>query len=139
MKIITILLTGLLLFMNAEVTFSEETDETTAQEDAGTTTPYLSGGIGSDERDAMAAEAKKYNLKIVFATKGKSYLADIAVKIKDESGKTIIDATSDGPWFFTNISQGKYTVIATMKQEALSQKLEIKQSGQSVLYFFWAE
>ena len=45
MKIITILLTGLLLFMNAAVSFSEETDETTAQEDVGATKPYLSGGI----------------------------------------------------------------------------------------------
>ena len=139
MKKITILLTSLLLLMNAEVSFSEETDETTALEDERTNTPYLSGGIGTDERDALSTEAKKYNLKIVFTTKGKSYLADIAVKINDESGKTIIDATSDGPWFFTRLSPGKYTVFATMKEEALNQKLEIKQSGQSVLYFFWAE
>jgi hypothetical protein len=121
------------------VSFSEETDETTAQEDVGTTTPYLSGGIGTDERDALSAEAKKYNLKIVFATKGKSYLADIAVKIKDESGMPVLDAVSEGPWFFTNLSQGKYTVFATMKEEALSQKVQIKQNGQFVLYFFWAE
>ena len=139
MKKITILLTSLLLLINAEVSFPEETDETTALENARTKTPYLSGGIGTDERDALSAEAKKYNLKIVFATKGKSYLADIAVKIKDESGKTMIDATSDGPWFFTNLSQGKYTVFATMKEEALSQKVEIKQGGKSTLYFFWAE
>jgi hypothetical protein len=139
MKIITILLTGLLLFMNAKVSFSEETDETTAQEDVGTTTPYLSGGIGSDERDAMSANAKNYNLKIVFATKGKAYLADIAVQIKDARGKAVLDAVSEGPWFFTNLSQGKYTVFATMKEEALSQKVQIKQNGQFVLYFFWAE
>jgi hypothetical protein len=139
MKKITILLTGLLLLINATVSFPEETDETTALEEERTKTPYLSGGIGTDERDALSAEAKNYNLKIVFATKGKSYLADIAVKMKNESGKTIIDATSDGPWFFTRLSPGKYTVFATMKEEALRQKVEIKQIGQTVLYFFWAE
>ena len=139
MKKITILLASLLLLMNATMSFPEETDETTALEDERTNTPYLSGGIGTDERDALSADAKNYNLKIVFATKGKAYLADIAVKINDESGKTIIDATSDGPWFFTRLCPGKYTVFATMKEEALNQKLEIKQSGQSVLYFFWAE
>ena len=138
MKKITLLLIGLLLLMTATAGYSEESDQPEETETVGKA-DYISGGIGTDEREVLSAEAKNYNLKVVFATKGKAYLADIAVKIKDESGKLVLDATSVGPWFFTNLAPGKYTVIATMKEEALSQKMEIKQSGQSVLYFFWAE
>jgi hypothetical protein len=139
MKKITIILMGIYLLMNAAMGYSQVDDENDVLEEKGTQALYLSGGIGTDEREALSAEAKKYNLKVVFATKGKAYLADIAVKIKDESGKLVLDATSDGPWFFTSLAPGKYTVIATMKEEALSQKLEIKQIGQSILYCFWAE
>lgn len=139
MKKIAIILTGLLLLINAAVSFSEDTDETTALEEDRESAPYISGGIGSDERDAMSANAKNYNLKIVFATKGKAYLADIAVQIKDARGKAVLDAVSEGPWFFTNLSPGKYTVTATMKEEALGQMVDIHRSGQSVQYFFWAE
>jgi hypothetical protein len=139
MKKITVILMGIYLLMNAAMGYSQVDDENNVLEEKGTKIPYLSGGIGTDEREALSEEAKNYNLKIVFATKGKAYLADIAVQIKDESGNNLVDATSDGPWFFASLAPGKYTIIATMKEEALSQKVEIKQGGKSTLYFFWAE
>ena len=139
MKKFSLMLMGMYLLMNAAMGYSQVDDENNVLEAKGTKAPYLSGGIGTDEREVLSAEAKNYNLKIVFATKGKAYLADIAVQIKDESSKSVLDATSDGPWFFTNLAPGKYTVIATMKEEALSQKVEIKQGGTSTLYFFWEE
>ena len=139
MKKITVMIMGIYLLMNSAVGYSQVDDENNVLEEKGTKALYLSGGIGTDEREALSEETKKFNLKIIFATKAKAYLADIAVRIKDESGNNLVDATSDGPWFFASLAPGKYTVIATMKEEALSQKVEIKQGGTSTLYFFWAE
>src|SRR4030042_2735367 len=76
--------------------------------------PYVSGGIGSDEREKLAAIGKNYSLKLVFAIKGGEYLADVEVEISDSTGKKVLDAVADGPWFFTNLPPGKFTITATM-------------------------
>ncbi len=101
--------------------------------------PYISGGIGEDEREAMRSISRDYNLKLVFAIKEGNYLADIAVLIKDAEDKTMLDAVSDGPWFFTRLSPGIYTVTATMTGKAKTQKAQIKPTGQSVLQFYLTE
>ena len=63
--------------------------------------PYLSGGIGSDERDTLKAEAKNYNLRLNFAEKGGGhFLSDVKVDIATSAGKPVLSATAAGPWFF---------------------------------------
>lgn len=101
--------------------------------------PYMSGGIGTDERDALRQKSRDFNLKVVCATKGGAYLADIALQIKEESGTTVLAVKSEGPWFFTKLSPGNYTVTATIEEATLSQKVQITQGGQSIVYFFWPE
>ena len=100
--------------------------------------PYVSGGIGSDEREKLVAIGKNYSLKLVFAIKGGEYLANIKVKISDSIGKKILDAVADGPWFFTNLPPGKYTVTVTMKGKAQQNAVNIgKGKEQITLRFYW--
>jgi hypothetical protein len=100
---------------------------------------YVSGGIGLDEREAMQTMAQDYNLKIVFALRQGNYLADIAVQIKDAAGKIVLDAVSDGPWFYAHLPAGHYTVTSSMAEKAENQKIEIKSTGHAMLYFYWTE
>jgi hypothetical protein len=101
--------------------------------------PYVSGGIGLDEREAMSAIASEYNLKIVFALKEGNYLADASVLIKNAQGRTFLDAVSDGPWFYAKLPAGHYTVTATIAEKAENQAVEIKSTGHAVLHFYWTE
>ena len=101
--------------------------------------PYVSGGIGLDEREALRAMAKDYNLKLVFAIKEGNYLADIGVLIKNAQGKTVLEAVSDGPWFYAKLPGGQYTVTAIMMEKTNTQNMQIKPAGHSVLHFYWAE
>ena len=100
---------------------------------------YVSGGIGLDEREAMSAIAGQFNLKIVFALKEGNYLADASVLIKDAQEKTVLEAVSDGPWFYAKLPPGKYSVTATMMEKAHTESVQLKPAGHSVLHFYWTE
>ena len=99
--------------------------------------PYISGGIGDEELSALRSIGSQYNLKLVFALKSGEYLADITVQIKDAAGKIVLDAVSDGPCFFTRLTPEKYTVIAVMQGNVVTQKVQLHPKGQSVLHFYW--
>ena len=99
--------------------------------------PYISGGIGDEELAALRFIGSQYNLKLVFAFKSGEYLADITVQIKDAAGRIVLDAVSDGPYFFTRLTPEKYTVIAAMQGKVVTQKVQVHPKGQSVLYFYW--
>jgi hypothetical protein len=102
--------------------------------------PHVSGGIGLDEREKLAAIGKDYSLKLMFAIKGGEYLSDVKVEISDSIGKKVLDAVADGPWFFTNLPPGKYTVTVTMMGKAQQNGVNIgKGKKQTTLRFYWNE
>jgi hypothetical protein len=102
--------------------------------------PYMIGGVGRDEREALAAMGKDYSLKLMFALKSREYLSDVKVEISDSTGKKAIDVVADGPWFFTNLPPGKYTVTVTMMGKAQQNVVNIvKGLKQTTLRFYWNE
>ena len=102
--------------------------------------PYVSGGVGLDEREQFDAIGKNYNLKLVFAGKRGEYTADVRVEILDRIGKKVLDAVADGPWFFSKLPPGKYTVTVTMMGKEKQQRVNIgKNQKQTTLRFYWNE
>ena len=79
--------------------------------------PYLSGGAGSDEREAMEERGKSYNVKLVFAEKTGGYLSNVKLVIGDTKGGEIISINTNGPWFFIQVPPGSYSVVATFVAE----------------------
>ena len=139
MKKISIIFMSLSVLSFALVCFSAEAPATPLMVKDYEGIPYVSGGIGLDEREALSATASEYNLKIVFALKEGNYLADASVLIKNAQGRTVLDAVSDGPWFYARLPTGQYAVTATMMEKANTEKVQIKPAGQSVLHFYWTE
>ena len=70
------------------------------------------GGVGLEEREALNAERDRYNLRLAFAEKDGSYLADIAVRLSTADGKDVYNGSSDGPWLFARLQPGKYRLEA---------------------------
>ena len=99
--------------------------------------PYLSGGIGVDERETLRQQAKDYNLMLGFAEKAGNYLSDVEVVIKNAKGDTVLEAVSQGPWFFTKLPAGTYTVIATMTGKTQRHVVKVAATGHAQLYFYW--
>lgn len=100
--------------------------------------PYVSGGIGEDERSALTAAAANYNLKLVFADKaGGHYLSDIKVSIKGARGTDVLAAVSDGPWFFVKLPPGSYKITATTGDQQQTRALAVgKQRLGTVSFHF---
>lgn len=76
---------------------------------------FMSGGIGTGERQAMQEMAKGYNLKLSFAEKSGQYLSGVELVIEDEKGEEIVRSAVDGPWFYIQLPPGKYNIRATVE------------------------
>jgi hypothetical protein len=99
--------------------------------------PYISGGIGLDEREALNSLAAGYDLKLMFAVSAGNYLADVRVEIRDASGQLLLDAVSEGPWFFTHLPPGHYNVSVSLAGSVQRQDVHVSGRGRSQLNFFW--
>lgn len=98
---------------------------------------YITGGIGFDERKALAGMGKDYSLKLIFARTGGAYVAMVNVEIKNSKESTIFTAVSRGPWLFADLPSGIYTVIATSRGKAIQKQVQIETKGQTETRFYW--
>jgi len=99
---------------------------------------YLSGGIGQDEAAAMKQAERDYPLSMIF-TEGKrnEYLADVQVSIKDHTGKTVLQAPSNGPIMLVKLPHGQYQVTAQVNGKALHRTAKVADKGDTHLWFMW--
>jgi hypothetical protein len=99
--------------------------------------PYLSGGVGLDEREELSQVARNYNLKLTFAVTAGNYLSNVSVQIHNATGRLVLEAVSDGPWFFAQLPVGRYTVIVNVMGATQQQSVQVSGRGQSQLNFLW--
>jgi hypothetical protein len=100
---------------------------------------YISGGVGDDSAERMAAIGKEYNLKLTFAARDGHYLADVAVLIKNAAGGNVLVATSEGPFLFVQLPPGKYQVTADYADKVLTRSTSVAASGRREMIFRWDE
>ena len=99
---------------------------------------YVSGGVGTDSIDRLSALAGDFNLKLVFALNSGSYVSDVGVVIADAAGKTLLDATSDGPWFLARLPAGNYQIVATFAGRAVKRQVAVGAARLRTVDFRWA-
>jgi hypothetical protein len=99
--------------------------------------PYVSGGIGAEERDAVEAIGREHNLKLSFALQNGNYLGNVNVVVKNGNGRPVLEAVSDGPLFFAQLPAGNYTIEATTRGETLKQTAYLSVRGQTQVHFAW--
>lgn len=74
---------------------------------------YVCGGVAEDEQQALNAEARNYNLSLLF-TQGPrgEYLADVDVQLT-RHGKEVASFRADGPRCLIKAPPASYNVVAT--------------------------
>jgi hypothetical protein len=127
----------IVLCMCASVGYAQTDESSTVQPKHYGNVPYLSGGVGSDEREALSQAARDYNLKLSFAATSGNYLGDVAVEVRDSAGRIVLEAPSDGPWFFAKLPPGRYTVVVKDKEKSQTKTVQLSEKKQTVLNFFW--
>ena len=101
--------------------------------------PYVSGGVGSEERARLNAMSHDENLRLSFALPDGEYLGGAEVKIEDNKSQEILEAEADGPLFFAKLPAGKYTVQATTMGRTLTRTVNISAREQTPIYFVWKD
>ena len=99
--------------------------------------PYISGGVGLDERQGLEQMGKDYNLKLVFAAIEGKYMGDVNVTVTDTTGQTLLEAISDGPWFYTNLPPGKYNISVQSSGQTFNRTVTLSQKKQTTAHFSW--
>ncbi len=101
---------------------------------------YISGGIGSEESDAMLALGKKWPLVLEFSQDHPQrplWVADVTVKILDQKKKVVFEALSEGPIMLLKIRSGKYDAEYSFEGKVLKRSLAIEEGKfqkQSVIW-----
>ncbi len=99
--------------------------------------PYVSGGVGADDREELLAKEKDYNLKIVVAATSGDFLADVKIVIESARNERVLDATMEGPILLAMMPPGTYTVRATSDAQTQTKTVTIASQGQRQLDFRW--
>ena len=100
--------------------------------------PYMTGGVGIDEREQMESWAQDYNLKLSFAEKSGVYLADVGVVVEDRRGKQLLNMTANGPWLYLQLPSGDYTIKATVNGETQQIKnVQLQNDGHVTRIVRW--
>jgi hypothetical protein len=92
---------------------------------------YISGGIGSEESDALLALGKKWPLVLEFSQDHPQrplWVADVTVKIMDQKKKVIFEALSEGPIMLLKINPGKYDTEYSFEGKVLKRSLVIEDA-----------
>jgi hypothetical protein len=86
---------------------------------------YVTGGIGTDEVEALRQEAPAFSLQLITAARTGAYLAGTHVRITGPGNNVVLDTTLDAPWLLVDLPGGRYTVRATHSGTTVEQRLTI--------------
>jgi hypothetical protein len=100
------------------------------------TVVYVSGGVGADEREQLKTLEKDFNLKLLFTLVEGPYVSDVAVVVKNASGKVVLEEQSRGPIFLLKLPPGTYTVEATYDGKKQTRKVTVGKRL-STVQFRW--
>lgn len=98
---------------------------------------YISGGVGEGERQALRQITKEDNLQLIFAAKNRDYISDVTVQITNDKGHEVLHTVAKGPWLFTKLPAGKYTITATTMGRSQGAVAEVSSKGQTQVYLTW--
>jgi hypothetical protein len=89
----------------------------------------ICGGVGTDERRAMAHEAEGANLLLENLTSGGEYVADVDVVLSPErAGAPGFAFKAEGPLCYLQVPPGAYRVEATHEGKRRTLRAEVPEA-----------
>jgi len=132
----TVILLGTASLALALVPIARATSDVIVQAASGVS--YVYGGVGDDSIERLNSLAGGFNLKLVFALNSGNYVSGVRVAIADAAGKTVLDTTSEGPWFLVKVPAGNYQVVATFAGNAVKRQVAAGTAAFRTVDFRWA-
>ena len=135
-KLLSSLIIGLMLAVMAGQLAIAQSGASFIKEGTINGIPYLSGGVGWEERVTISRMAKGYNLKLTFATSAGAYLSNLMVGIRDRRGKLLLEMESNGPWFLAKLPKGRYRITVALGDQKKVQRVKVGE-GLSKVVLNW--
>ncbi|WP_041656190.1 carboxypeptidase-like regulatory domain-containing protein [Azoarcus sp. KH32C] len=98
---------------------------------------FVTGGVGLEERDQINRIGRDYNLKLLFAERSGDYLGNVKVVVAKPAGKTVLEATADGPVLLARLPQGNYRVTVSADGKEQVRTAQVPAHGQASMIFRW--
>ncbi len=99
---------------------------------------FVSGGIGVGERLELVAMHAEFNVHMTFAVKrAGNFIADVAVRVEDASGRVLLDAVSEGPWLYARLAPGRYRLRARYAGVEQTREFQVRAARHTELYLYW--
>ncbi len=99
---------------------------------------FVSGGIGADSRDSLAAREKSYNFKLVLTLEGSgAFVSDARVTLSDAAGKKLVEHVTEGPLFLAGLPAGAYVVSASFRNLTHTRKFQVRADRLQTEYMRW--
>ena len=102
---------------------------------------YITGGVGSDEAEAMRQAASRYPLAIELAARASpraAYVANVTIDIRDTHGRTVLSTTTDGPFLLASLPPGRYTINAQLEGQSQQKTVAIGNGAHQHVMFEFA-
>ena len=102
---------GLMIALAAPVLqAADEVEPPKVHKQGGST--YVTGGSGEAQRKALFKIANKFPIQLIFEVEGQEGdISGVKVTLTDQSGNALIEAVSEGPYFYMNPPAGGRFVI----------------------------
>lgn len=100
---------------------------------------FVSGGIGADSRENLAAREKSYNFKLVLTLEGSgTFVSDARVTLSAAGGRTLLEHVTEGPLFLAGLPAGAYVVTATFRNVTHTRKFQVRADRLHTEYMRWS-
>jgi hypothetical protein len=100
-------------------------------------TRYVTGGIGSDEAEAMREAAPNYSLEMTFAAQTGQFVSGVDVAVKNRAGEVVLQANDAAPILLADLLPGHYAIEATYEDQTLTRKVAVGDGGTAKVVFQW--
>ncbi len=98
----------------------------------------VSGGVGEEERAALLAVRNDFNVRLTLAEKGSgAFLYGVLVTVSDAAGRQLAQAAARGPWLYTRLPPGQYTIAAEYEGTKSAQTVRVAEGAARDLYFYF--
>ncbi|MEJ0062722.1 MAG: hypothetical protein WDO70_05850 [Alphaproteobacteria bacterium] len=98
---------------------------------------YIDGGVSLEERDALGAVRKDYNLLILNTSKNGEFLAADHFMIRSGKGQELLNIADAGPWIYVKLPPGSYKIEASVGGEHQKKNVQISKGKTANLHLTW--
>lgn len=99
---------------------------------------FVSGGIGADSRDSLAAREKSYNFKLVTTLEGSgSFISGARVILATAKGDKLVEHVTEGPIMLASLPAGTYVMTASFRGLVHTRKFQVRADRLHTEYVRW--